>query len=966
MTPERWKQIEDLFDAAVTLPLEEQEAFLRRASPDQDLQQEVRRLLEKDRLEATALDRPPFRLIPSEPDDLLQAGEIVADRFRILLLLGRGGMGEVYEARDTVLDEPVALKVVRTSSATAANTDSSVNRLRELQLARRVTHPSVCRIHDVVFHTSPRGVALVILTMELIRGGTLATYLRNGSLPRHEAELIGTQLAEALDAAHARRILHGDLKPANVMIEMDEGRISRAVLTDFGLAQVLDETAEAAARRMGTPQYMAPEQVNGAAASVRSDLYSFALVLQEMLAATSDKQAQPAAWHAVFARALHPDPTVRYSKAMAIVQALFPSKPQPRLSRRVLAGATVALLLVALTIAVLRLYVWVPVPPVHEAASLLFVGTRNETGSDLFDGAGEMLRTLLSQSPHFQLVASARIAEILKELGHNPLQPLPQDVVVEVARRTGAPIAIHSALVPDDGRFSFDVTIESVQPDQWLGRRTWRQRFATSSEKETLDVMRHAARWVRLSVGESLQSVDDNNPHPSEIMTDSWQALRAFARANQKQASGDTRGAVLFLEEAVRIDPQFAPAYERLADLLLSLDEDRKAYEMWERAIRINEQRGLNSPERLRARGRYYEDTGQYVLAENTYRIYLDRHREDPNAAVWLATVLSSLDQAAEAETWLKLAVQKRPGWHVPLVHLATTLLDNGRPDEAAVQIQRLREYEHDAWATWLDGLTRFLREDIDGALRTIEPLRHSADNEWKSRAFSLRSAWMTEQGRFDDAIREMLSGIRHDATFGIRNREADKWLNLADLQQRARLAPALVRNSVERALLINDSAERLARACAILTSAGDLEAGQALSQRWASQPNMMRAASSKYLFEGSLAFARGRTRQAVRSFQNAASIGSAHRSRLLLGRALMRAGEWPEAAKVLKAEVDHVARRYRSPEPEFPGHWADALADYASVLDRLGDAHARQTWTRYQQIRSRLQHVDNATIASR
>lgn len=204
----------------------------------------------------------------------ISCGTLFADRYWIEDVIGRGGMGAVYRARDVTLGETIALKLlVAGSDATAAQ----VARFRqEVRLARRVTHPNVARVYDIGEHAQ-----LVYLTMELIEGETLRVHLkRHGALPRDRAVGIALALCDGLDAAHAAGVVHRDLKPGNVLLT-DRGRV---VITDFGIARSVADSSGFTEGALGTPLYMAPEQLVSGAIDRRTDIYALGLVLYEMLA----------------------------------------------------------------------------------------------------------------------------------------------------------------------------------------------------------------------------------------------------------------------------------------------------------------------------------------------------------------------------------------------------------------------------------------------------------------------------------------------------------------------------------------------------------------------------------------------------------------------------------------------------------------------------------------------------------
>jgi len=182
----------------------------------------------------------------------LDPGQVLASRYRIVELVGTGGMGAVYHAEDLTLGQPVALKLL--PAEVSANPDMLERFRREVRLARQITHPNVCRVYDI-----GESDGIHFLSMEFIRGEDLRGLLRRiGRLPPDKAVEIAGHLASGLAAAHRKGILHRDLKPANVMIdELGQGRIM-----DFGLAAAVGEV-ESRDIRSGTPAYMAPEQWAG-------------------------------------------------------------------------------------------------------------------------------------------------------------------------------------------------------------------------------------------------------------------------------------------------------------------------------------------------------------------------------------------------------------------------------------------------------------------------------------------------------------------------------------------------------------------------------------------------------------------------------------------------------------------------------------------------------------------------------
>ena len=198
-------------------------------------------------------------------------GALLAGRYRIVALLGKGGMGEVYRADDLQLDQQVALKFLPESLA--ENPEAIARFRNEVRTARQVSHPNVCRVYDLA-----EIEGLYVLSMEYVDGEDLGSLLRRiGRLPGDKALEIARKLCAGLAAAHEKGVLHRDLKPANIMLD---GR-GQVLLTDFGLAGLAGEI-EGSEVRNGTPAYMAPEQLAGLEVTVKSDIYALGLVLYEI------------------------------------------------------------------------------------------------------------------------------------------------------------------------------------------------------------------------------------------------------------------------------------------------------------------------------------------------------------------------------------------------------------------------------------------------------------------------------------------------------------------------------------------------------------------------------------------------------------------------------------------------------------------------------------------------------------
>jgi eukaryotic-like serine/threonine-protein kinase len=413
--------------------------------------------------------------VPWQP--LFVPGALVAGRYRIVRFLAQGGMGQVYEAQDLELAEPVALKTLRPDIA--QNEQAIELFKREIQLARKVTHQGVCRIFDIGRHRLDEPAMaeagsdeVLFFTMELLQGESLRQrLLRTGRMRPAEALGILLQMAEALRAAHAAGVVHRDFKSQNVMLCRKQGFL-RVVVTDFGLAcpSALRHgragSLAGSAAMIGTAAYMAPEQVEGKELRPATDVYAFGVVMYEMLtgqlpfsgqtaletALMRLKQDPPAPrlhapelsarWERTILRCLERDPRDRFAGAVAAVQMLLGEelnrmdRPRPRPQAR----SPIPLLLASLgvvgvaTLAQLDLRSWMagaeaPAARVEASAepaparlrrSVAILGFQNLSSRSetawIAQALAEMLRTELGAHERLRVLAAERVTQMSAQL----------------------------------------------------------------------------------------------------------------------------------------------------------------------------------------------------------------------------------------------------------------------------------------------------------------------------------------------------------------------------------------------------------------------------------------------------------------------------------------------------------------------------------------------------------------------
>ena len=351
-------RVKDLYEAALECDPTHRADSLQRNSTDDAASEEVRRQLTEHENVGSFLSTVPFidyRQPVNQPKKRFAPGEVLAERFRIVGFVAAGGMGEVYEAEDLTLKENLAIKTIRPE---VVQQDQALARFkREVQLARRVTHPNVCRVFDLFWHKRTEGKsesAIVFVSMELLKGETLSERIRRaGRFTAEEALPLINQIASGLEAAHRAGVVHRDLNPGNVMLvpDREENQI-RSVVTDFGLAirtgveenKSVDLTAKQGI--FGTLAYMAPEQIEGKEVTKLADIYALGLIIYEMVTGKhaypadtalasaarrlSDSIESPnrfapqlgAHWEQTIIRCLKRDPDARFHSATDVTKAL--------------------------------------------------------------------------------------------------------------------------------------------------------------------------------------------------------------------------------------------------------------------------------------------------------------------------------------------------------------------------------------------------------------------------------------------------------------------------------------------------------------------------------------------------------------------------------------------------------------------------------------------------------------------
>jgi eukaryotic-like serine/threonine-protein kinase len=838
MDQDRWSTINRIFHAALEVDPRQRHVVVAAASNgDPELQAEVELLLQADAEIGSYLESP---LIPAQhlPPSLVP-GDVLCGRFRIIREIAEGGMGQVFEAFDSELAVQVALKVIRPEIS--SNLEAIARFRQEVRLARSITHPNICRTFDIereVRDYDGQHTELVFLTMEFLPGETLAARIkRNGPLPLSEALSFARQIAAALHAAHALGIIHRDMKPANIML-VAPGTSSqedpRAVVTDFGLARLdpllLAEGLSSfthTGNPIGTLAYMSPEQLEGAAVSSATDIYAFGLILFEMVtgkrAFPSDNflggisqrlrgslvleqmfvPEVPANWRRALKACLQVKPSNRPQDTNDVLKMLEDGRPRlfPQLGirHRRLPGISLLLatflVVMALLAGGLRLYQSRADSKVNPGALVYLTNVSNQTGEKSFDTLTELIQAGLSQSIQVNLLDQGRIGDIVQQMTKSPETAIDANTAREVAMRAGAVRVIFATVTGSHGKYSLNIDIQQLDNtpvryrDRWTKNFTWQTDGPTGDSStipnELLTQVRSASNWIRHEVGESANDIARLDVPPEDVTTSSWEALSEYTAAERLIGGRQQEKAVDALRNAVQIDPKFAFAYARLADVLDSMGREAEGYQAYRQALNVDIQSRLTRRERDRIRGMFALDTGDEQAAEAAFRDYATYYEDDYAGWFFRAYPLMMLGRTPEAIETLRRAYAIDPGRVSAPAHLARYYMILNNLPEAWKWQRWLEAHGYKDDANFVAGQLELDEGKYVEGERSFRSLPQSRDPYYQSLGQSLLARYYAERGDTRQALAATEKGIAVDKLNGFAALQASKLVDRVLLQCR-------------------------------------------------------------------------------------------------------------------------------------------------------------------------------------
>jgi eukaryotic-like serine/threonine-protein kinase len=637
-------------------------------------------------LRAISLDNAGLRAATELPPIAFAAGVLLAGRFRVIRLIARGGMGEVYEAEDLELQEHVALKTVRFERG---NRSDSIERFkREIQLARKVTHTNICRTFDVFRHVSSTNdgpsTETLFVSMELLAGETLEQRIRHtGCFTAKSAIPIVAQMASGLRAAHLAGVIHRDFKSSNVILVLsDQGpEAVRAVITDFGLARAeffAGQSLTGSNDLVGTPAYMAPEQIQGKAITPATDVYALGVVVFEMVTGTLpfvgdsalttalqrlEKKAPSARsrvpeletnWDQAIARSLERDPANRFTNVEDFLRALggdvvaLPWRSPKRLARiRTLAAIGVFLvLLVATWYFAMRYRVRVSSTARPSVAVLGFKNLSGDSetnllGDELAENLGSQLDT---DKIHF--ISSARVDDMKQNLGLSEISDsLSPATLTKIHDYLGCDIVVLGSysVVADQNqkKIAWNIHVVRTSDGESLGTVP-----ETMVEAERFDVARRAGQQVRAKLGVEVAAAEASRL--DAVLPSNSDALKYYTQGREKLRTFDVLAATTLFEKAVESDPNYAEAHSALAEAWWKLGYEERARDAAKQAFDLST--GLSTDTGGLVRARYYEMTNNWSESQ---RLYAELWDLDPGRAEYGLMLAGSQISGGRAEAGL-------------------------------------------------------------------------------------------------------------------------------------------------------------------------------------------------------------------------------------------------------------------------------------------------------------------------
>ena len=872
-------------------------------------------------IEATSRVPVQAKVVPNgAPRGLLEIGTLLGGRYEILQLLGQGGMGAVYKACDREVDRTVALKVIRPEMASDPEVLGRFK--QELLLSSQVTHRNVIRIYDL---GDAQGVRFI--TMEFVEGETLHQLSkRQPKLAPAEAVNIMEQVASGLAAAHQEGIIHRDLKPANIMIDKN----GRVVVMDFGLARTFSgDGMTQVGTMMGTMEYMSPEQAQGKDVKASSDIFTFGLILYELLAGTTPFRADsaiasllmrtqqraaplvnvdkniPGTLSSIVVKCLEKDPAKRYQSAEHLDSDLrawqngsgakySPSAAKQRVVRTrqlpwMKIGAGVAVVAIA---AGTTLYFTNRRPEAgvstHGPVSVLIGDFSNHTGDSVLDNTLEPMLGVALEGASFINVYSRGDARKLARKLPNPTDTLDEQSSRLVAMNQG----VYAVITGGISRRGDHYDISAIALDTRTGDVLAESAVSAANKQEILGALPKLAVPIRRALGDTTPPSQQFEEVSGGFAAASLEAVHEDALGVDEQFAGKFQEAFDSFQKAAELDPKFARAYSGMAAMANNLGRPADAVKYMKMAMANSDR--MTERERYRNQGLYDLTTGDWQGCVQQYTQLVSRYPADRVGQNNLASCYTQLRNAPKALSAAQQAVAIVPKGVGQRLNLAFVEEFAGDFITSEKEARAALEISPKASQAYL-----VIAESQVGQGQ----LQQAADSYHQLEKFGAQSASTATdglgdlaayQGKYADAARILSQGAAVDGTAKMADNAARKYASLATVEQiQGHQAPALA--DIAKALADSQATSIQFLAAQVYLDAGDLQRAQKLAIGLSSQaPNEPRSYGK--IVQGLIALKRSDTKEAIAQIIGANGLLDTWISRFELGRAYLQAGDFKEA----------------------------------------------------------------------
>jgi tetratricopeptide (TPR) repeat protein/predicted Ser/Thr protein kinase len=887
----------------------------------------------------TLVRRTPSGQSPASPNSEtqgnaaeIQIGDLLGGRYELLALLGEGGMGAVYKAKDIELEREVALKVIKPE---LAEHPEILQRFKqELILARQVTDRNVIRIFDIGEAGKTK-----FITMEYLEGENLHQILKQrGKLEVAEAVDIMEQVASGLAAAHREGIIHRDLKPGNIMSDKN----GRVVVMDFGLARTFSgDGMTRAGAMLGTIEYMSPEQAQGMELKASSDIFTLGLILYELLAGVTPFYAEsaiasllkrtqqraipladvdrhiPGTLSNIVSKCLEKEPANRYQSAEELDADLrawqgkgggkkvSASSTRLRLNRvrelpwqRLAATGTLIVVIAAgiAWYAIRRQQAAKSAP--HGPVSVLVGDFANHTGDPVLDNTLEPMMGVALEGASFINSYSRGDARKQAMKLPNPTDKLDEQSARLVAVNQG----VNAVVTGEINLRGNEYEISAMALDAVSGKVLAKSEVTASNKDDILRSLPKLSAPIRKALGDATPASVQFDEVSGGFTASSLEAVHQDALGVDEQFAGKFQEAFDSFKKAAELDPKFARAYTGMAAMAQNLGRPGDAVNYMKQAMEHVDR--MTERERYRNRGLYYLTAGDWQNCVQEYSQLVTHYPADRVGQNNLATCYTQLRNAPKALEAAQHAVEIVPKGVGPRLNLA--FISSFAGDFAASERESRTALVISPTAAQgflVLAEAQLGQGEIDKAAETYHQLER-----FGPLAASTATAGLADlaayQGKYEEAARILLQGAATDATAKMADNAARKYAALANMDEvQGHHAAAIT--DIGKALANSQSTQIQFLAASIYVDAGDSAKAQKLATSLSSSLSSEPQAYGK-IIEGMIALKRKDANGAIKLITAANNLLDTWIGRFELGQAYLEAGAFTEA----DSQFDQCAKR--------------------------------------------------------